>query len=89
MKDGLELASMSKNEDFKEWLFCLAVQQHMEFPGQGSDPSRATVVTYAAATAMPNPLTHCARPGIKAVSWHFGDTSHPVVPQQELQRITS
>ena len=25
----------------------------------------ATAVTYATATATPDPLTHCARPGIK------------------------
>ena len=27
-----------------------------------------------------DPLTHCSKPGIKPVSWHCRDTTHPVVP---------
>ena len=29
-------------------------------------------------------LTHCARPGIKSVSWCFRDAADPIEPQQEL-----
>ena len=52
-------------------------------PGDQLDP-QATVAAYAMAVAMPDPLTHCARLGIKPASWHCRDTANPVVPQQEL-----
>ena len=45
---------------FPLFLSFLATQWHMEFLGQGSDP--ATAVIYAAAAAIPEPLTHCAQP---------------------------
>ena len=37
---------------------------HMEVPQPGIESIQATAVTYAAATAMPDPLTQCARLGI-------------------------
>ena len=48
------------------------------------DQIRATVVTYTAAVATPNPLTPCAGPGIEPVSWRCRDAANPVVPQREL-----
>ena len=32
-----------------------------------------------------DPLTNCAEPGIKPVSWHCRDAAYPVEPQQKLQ----
>ena len=43
---------------------------------QARDQIQATVATYAAAVAMPDPLTHCARPGIE-----------PAYQQTETPRI--
>ena len=57
----------------------------MEFLGQGSDP--AAVVTYTAASATPDPLTHCAGPGIEPVFRHCSDATDPAAPQQELQVV--
>jgi len=51
-------------------------------PGPGI---RATVATYAAAIATPDPLTHCAGPGIEPVFWYCRDTTDPFGPQRELQ----
>ena len=48
------------------------------------DQIRAMVLTYAAAAVTPDPLTHCARPGIEPVSWRCRDAANPTVPQQEL-----
>ena len=45
----------------------LATLRHMEFPGQGSNPGQG-VETYPAAVATPDPLTHCAGPGIESAS---------------------
>ena len=53
------------------------------------DQIRAVVATYAAAVAMPVPLTHSARPGINPVSWRYRDTANPIVPQQELLEFYS
>jgi len=39
----------------------------------------ATVATYTSAVVMPDPLTHHAGPGIRAVCWHCRDAAHPVV----------
>ena len=41
-------------------IYLLAIPQNMEFQGQESDLSH-TVVTYATATATPDPLTYFAR----------------------------
>ena len=48
------------------------------------DQIQATVVAYATAAAIPNPLTHCTWLGIESVSWHFRDTADPM-RQWELQ----
>ena len=40
--------------------------------------------TYTAAAATLDPLSHCAGPGIKLVSWCCRDTANLVAPQQEL-----
>ena len=36
---------------------------------------------------MPDPLTHCAGPGIKPTTWCWRDTANPFVPQWELLRL--
>ena len=41
-------------------------------------------MTYAAAVATLDPLTHRAGSGIKPVFWHCKDATDTVVPQQEL-----
>ena len=41
-------------------------------------------MTFTTVGASPDPLTHCARPGIELASWHRSDATDPVVPQQEL-----
>ena len=46
---------------------------------------QATVLTYATAVAMPDPLTHCAGPGIEPVSWRCRDVANSIVPQRELK----
>ena len=61
----------------------LAAPWHMEFPGQGSDPSHKSV-TYTRPEAMLDPLIHCAGLGIKPISWHCRDATDPVAPQREL-----
>ena len=42
---------------------------------------------WAAATVMPDPLTHYAKLGIEPASWHCRDAATPVVPQWELLSI--
>ena len=44
----------------------------------------AAVWTYTTAAPTPDPLTHCAGPGIEPVFWHCRDTADPVELQQEL-----
>ena len=51
------------------------------------DQIRAAVVTYAAAVTMPDPLNHCARPGIEPVSWHCRDVTDLIVPRWELHIV--
>jgi len=41
------------------------------------------LVTYVAAAATPDPLTHCAGPRVKHASWCYRDTVDPIAPQQE------
>ena len=60
----------------------LAAPRHMEFPGQGSDPSRSCNLCYRCGNA--DPLTHCVGPGIKPASWRCRDTADPITPQREL-----
>ena len=47
---------------------------------QARDQIQHTVVTYATAAAMPDPLTHCARPGIEPTSWCCKDSANPMLP---------
>ncbi|XP_020955254.1 EF-hand calcium-binding domain-containing protein 11 isoform X2 [Sus scrofa] len=58
------------------FFFFLATLHHMEFPGQGSNPS--------CTMAIPDPLTYSVRMGIEPASWCCRDTAHPIAPQQEL-----
>ena len=44
----------------------------------------ATVATYMATMAMPDPLTYCAGLGIEPFPWHCRDLTEPVASQQEL-----
>ena len=71
--------------------FFLAALRHVEFPGQGSDLSCSCtpVANYTAAGARPDPLTHCARPGIEPVSWQCRDTADPTAPQRECPKSNS
>ena len=77
------LANLQRDFFFLFW----PPQWHMEFPGQGSDPSLscATVWTYTIAVATGrsfNPLY--GGWGWNLRPWHFRDTTNPVVPQQEI-----
>ena len=47
------------------------------------DQIRAAVVT-----AIPDPLTHCARPCIKLATWHWRHDTGPTVPQWKLLAIS-
>ena len=67
------------------FFFFLAAPTHMEFPGQGSDPSHSLNLSLSCGTA--GSLTHCAGPGIEPVSQHSQDTANPVVPQWELLEL--
>ena len=73
------------------FLFCfsfsfLTTPQHMEFPGQGSDPSRGCNLSHSCSNT--GSLTHCAGPGIKPVTQCSQDAADPVVPQQELPCVS-
>ena len=57
----------------------LATQQHMEFPRQGSDPSRS---------CKARSPTHCARLEVKPAFQHSQDTIDPIVLQWEFLTIT-
>ena len=48
------------------------------------DHIQTAVVTYAAASSMPDPLIHCAGPGIVPASWCCRDATNPTASQQEL-----
>ena len=50
-------------------------------PGIRSEPQMQSTPQLPAAT--PDPLTHCARPGIEPASWLCGDTTSPAAPQWE------
>ena len=60
----------------------LATPLHMEFPGQGSDPSCSFDLSYGCGN--PGSLTHRTRPGIEPVSLRSQDAASPIVSQQEL-----
>ena len=58
---------------FIDWLidwFFLFCPHHGIWSCWARDWIQATVATYTTAVAMPDPLTHCAGPGIKPASWH-------------------
>ena len=56
--------------------------RHMEFPGQGSDPSHSCDLSHSCGNTRS--LTHCFRPGIEPVSQHPQDMADPIAPQQKL-----
>ena len=55
---------------------------------QARDQIGAAVVTYTITVAAPDPLTHCARPGMEPASWGCRDSTNAIAPQQELQERT-
>ena len=62
------------------------------FPSEYAVPApgiRSQLQLRPAATPakMPDPLTHCARPGIKPESWRGRDTVDPVAPEWELRDL--
>ena len=65
------------------FLFIFGLPWHMEFPGQGSDPSCSCNLSHSYSNA--GSLTHCARLGIESVSQRFPDAANPIVLQWELQ----
>ena len=58
--------------------------QHMEFPGQGSDPSCSCNLYHSCGSAG---SFNCAGPRIKPVSWCCTDAANPFVPQWELHYV--
>ena len=68
----------------EENLLFLATLWHMEFLGQGSDPSHSCDLCDICGNT--GSLTHCARLGIEPVSQRSRDAAHTVGPQQVLQR---
>ena len=63
-------ASFSFSFSFFFFFSFLATPQHMEFPGQGSDPSHSNSGS----------LTRSARLVLEPASWHCRDAIGPVVP---------
>ena len=63
----------------------LAALQHMEFLGQGSDPSHICDLRHSCGKA--GSAAHCARPGTKPASQRFQDAADPIAPQQELLSV--
>ena len=57
---------------------------HSIWSSWARDQIWGTVVTYLAAAAVLDPLTHCAGPGIKPASWSCRDAIDPVAPQEKL-----
>ena len=45
------------------------------------DQNRATVATYAATEAPPDPLNHCAGPGLEPTSQWCREATDPIAPQ--------
>ena len=60
----------------------LAAWWHMEFPGQGSDPSQSHELSHSCGNTAS--LSHCAGPGITPSTQCFQDAADPTEPQQEL-----
>lgn len=70
---------------FSPFYFCFCFFQ----PGgiwnsQVRNQIRAMVVTYAAAAATPDPLTHCPGPRTEPASWHYRDAIDPAAQHREL-----
>ena len=63
----------------------LAAPRHMEFMGQGSDPSHSHDLSHSCSNA--GSLTHCGRPRIEPVTQHSQDSTDSIVPQEELLYI--
>ena len=61
----------------------MATPQHMEFPGQGSDPSHNCNLWGSCSDTRS--LTHYAGQGIEPASQRSRDAANPVAPQQKLQ----
>ena len=53
----------------------------MEFLGQGLDLSHSCSCDLHHSCSKQDPLTHCARLGIKPESWHSSDIANPIAPQ--------
>ena len=67
------------------FVFCflfLAAPWHMEFLGQGSDPSHSCKPSCICDNS--GSLTHCSGPGIEPMSQCPQNASNPIVTQQEL-----
>ena len=64
------------------FVFFLAALCHMEFPGQGSDPSCRFDLSHSCSNARS--FTHCAGPGIKPASQQSQEAADPVTAQWEL-----
>ena len=62
----------------------LAAPGHMEFLGQGSDPSHNFDLSCRCSNA--GSLTHSAGPEIKPGSQHSQEAAVPTAPQQEVSQ---
>ena len=62
--------------------FFLANLRHMDFLGQGSDPSCSCELSLSCGNA--GSLTHCDKMGIIPSSQHSQDTTNPNAPQRKL-----
>jgi len=67
--------------------FFLFGPPHSMWSSRARDQTWATVVICSTAAAMPDPLTHCARLGIKPASWHCRESVNPDVPQRNLPQL--
>ena len=93
---GIELTSPQEPELLQSYsflvffflffcFFCLFRATPEAYGGsQAKGQIQATVSTYTAAAAMPDPLTHCARQGIEPLSQRSRDTTDSAAPQQNL-----
>ena len=67
--------------------FFLAFLWHMQLPGQGSDLRHRCDLSLSCGNARS--LTYCAGLGMEPVSQHSQDATYPIVPQGELQVLSS
>ena len=70
---------------FKLIFLLLATLQHVEFPGQGSDPSCSRCLLCKCSNTRS--LTHCARLGIEPVPQHRRDAIDSAALQQEVPKL--